>query len=38
MDNKEEKNMVDSQSGNYEITQDEEINLYDLWNKTFTQL
>ncbi|MCX5844285.1 MAG: Wzz/FepE/Etk N-terminal domain-containing protein [Deltaproteobacteria bacterium] len=31
MVNKEERNTVTSQSGNYQITQDDEINLYDLW-------
>jgi len=31
MDNKEEKNAVDSKVGNFEIVEDDEINLYDLW-------
>ena len=31
MVNREEKNIEDSQHSNYNITQDDEINLYDLW-------
>jgi LPS O-antigen subunit length determinant protein (WzzB/FepE family) len=31
MVNEEEKNVVDSKAGNFEIDKDDEINLYDLW-------